>query len=330
MARFRVGPVRVGGGRRASFTANAGPFGVTVGGGRKRRSGSTSAAERGHGQETGPRETAAELRELQRIHEKHERELREYELWYESLNPREREYEDQVRLENYYLTSYTFSWTNLALYICVGIPTFFIWQLFFFFHYTFVVYLLAFFIIFKVYTKFVLPKISLVSKYFDSKPLFFYYIFLFVLVLMSAFFWIKMPEFDQVLSREGASGILAFTQFSIFIWMGVRRWLLHDILKQKSEWFPVFSQLRLKGAVNRDSYYHVWVQWQMLLDEEDVLRSGRYFELSVWFPRLKNSSRRDFPGKIEFVYKKFQSDFDEPNVAKSEKQKPRKRKRSQA
>ena len=99
MARFRVGPVRVGGGHRASFTANAGPFGVTVGGGRKRRSGSTSAAERSHGQVYGPRPpTAAEIRR----DEKAERERQEYELWYESLSPREREYEDQVQLENYY------------------------------------------------------------------------------------------------------------------------------------------------------------------------------------------------------------------------------------
>jgi hypothetical protein len=326
VARFRVGPVRVGGGRRASFTANAGPFGVTVGGGRKRRSGSTSAAERSHGQEYGPRPlTAAEIRR----DEKAERERQEYELWYESLSPREREYEDQVQLENYYSTEHVFSLTNVALYCCVGIPAFFIWQLFFFFHYTFVVYLLAFFIIFKVYTKFVLPKVSSASKYFDSKPLFFYYSFLLVIVLISIFFWIKMPEFDQLLSREGESGILAFVQFSILIWMGVRRWLLHHILKQKSEWFPVFNEMRLYGAINRDTYYHVWVQWQVLLDEEDVLRSGRYFEPSVWFTQLKNSSNRDFPGKIEFEYKKFQGDFDEPNVAKSKKQKPRKRKKSQ-
>lgn len=37
MARFRIGPVRVGGGRKVSFTARAGPFGVTVGGRHKRR-----------------------------------------------------------------------------------------------------------------------------------------------------------------------------------------------------------------------------------------------------------------------------------------------------
>ena len=37
MARIRLGPVRVGGGRKASFTAHAGPVGVTIGGGRKRR-----------------------------------------------------------------------------------------------------------------------------------------------------------------------------------------------------------------------------------------------------------------------------------------------------
>lgn len=36
MARWRVGPVRVGGGRKASFTVGAGPFGVTVGGRRRR------------------------------------------------------------------------------------------------------------------------------------------------------------------------------------------------------------------------------------------------------------------------------------------------------
>jgi hypothetical protein len=38
MARWRVGPVRVGGGRKISISANAGPLGVTIGGGRKRRS----------------------------------------------------------------------------------------------------------------------------------------------------------------------------------------------------------------------------------------------------------------------------------------------------
>jgi len=37
MARWRVGPVRFGGGRRVSVTGRLGPFGVTVGGGYKRR-----------------------------------------------------------------------------------------------------------------------------------------------------------------------------------------------------------------------------------------------------------------------------------------------------
>ena len=36
--RFRIGPVRFGGGRKASLTAGIGPFGVTVGGGRRSRS----------------------------------------------------------------------------------------------------------------------------------------------------------------------------------------------------------------------------------------------------------------------------------------------------
>jgi hypothetical protein len=41
--RVRVGPVRVGGGRRASFTVGAGPVGVTVGGRRKRSGGWTTS-----------------------------------------------------------------------------------------------------------------------------------------------------------------------------------------------------------------------------------------------------------------------------------------------
>jgi hypothetical protein len=41
MARVRIGPVRVGGGRKASLTFGAGPFGVTVGG-RRKRNGSLS------------------------------------------------------------------------------------------------------------------------------------------------------------------------------------------------------------------------------------------------------------------------------------------------
>ena len=39
MARFRIGPVRVGGGRRVSVTGGLGPFGITVGGRRKKRRG---------------------------------------------------------------------------------------------------------------------------------------------------------------------------------------------------------------------------------------------------------------------------------------------------
>lgn len=42
MARFRVGPVRFGGGRGASFTFGAGPIGATVGGRRKRRGGGSN------------------------------------------------------------------------------------------------------------------------------------------------------------------------------------------------------------------------------------------------------------------------------------------------
>ena len=38
MARFKIGPVRFGGGRRLSLTGGIGPFGITVGGRRKRKS----------------------------------------------------------------------------------------------------------------------------------------------------------------------------------------------------------------------------------------------------------------------------------------------------
>ena len=44
MARFRVGPVRFGGGRGASFSFGAGPLGATVGGRRKRRGGGSSGS----------------------------------------------------------------------------------------------------------------------------------------------------------------------------------------------------------------------------------------------------------------------------------------------
>lgn len=37
MGRWRIGPIRIGGGRRPSFTANVGPLGITVGGRRKRK-----------------------------------------------------------------------------------------------------------------------------------------------------------------------------------------------------------------------------------------------------------------------------------------------------
>ena len=95
VARFRVGPVRVGGGRRASFTANAGPFGVTVGGRRKRRSGSTSAAERSNGQSTGP--SAAEERQYRRDWE---REQRRYSEWYATLTPAEQLFEERRKWED--------------------------------------------------------------------------------------------------------------------------------------------------------------------------------------------------------------------------------------
>jgi hypothetical protein len=44
MARFRVGPVRFGGGRGASFSFGAGPLGATVGGRRKRRGGGSNGS----------------------------------------------------------------------------------------------------------------------------------------------------------------------------------------------------------------------------------------------------------------------------------------------
>jgi hypothetical protein len=44
MARFRVGPVRFGGGRGASFSFGAGPLGATVGGRRKRSGGSSNGS----------------------------------------------------------------------------------------------------------------------------------------------------------------------------------------------------------------------------------------------------------------------------------------------
>lgn len=42
MGRVRIGPIRIGGGRKPSFTANVGPLGITVGGRRKRKRSSGS------------------------------------------------------------------------------------------------------------------------------------------------------------------------------------------------------------------------------------------------------------------------------------------------
>jgi hypothetical protein len=67
--RFRAGPVRFGGGRRASLTMGFGPLGVTVGGSRKGRSSSRSSTNSGGSTATyEPTQEEIQYRHAQKIH----------------------------------------------------------------------------------------------------------------------------------------------------------------------------------------------------------------------------------------------------------------------
>ena len=296
MARYGIGPVGIGGGRKASFTASAGPVRVTFGGGWKKRSGSTSAAERSHGQVVGPRDpTAAELRMMKKQWD-------DYCDYYRSLTPIERSIRDHWNLEmeecvfveklDDYITR-----VILLVYLCaqslvaIGLFNFgkIGWLIFLLF-----VYLANQLYAFKVsrffehlsekarnHSDWLIPVIGGVTLIG----------FMFLPILLVG--W-ESPTVNW----------LAFGFFNYFVFAFYRGWTCWELDRDFRAKKVVYEIMTTHGTLYPSSLETVWYQvcaWHLGLKNA---KSGRYFTVSFWFPRLylKRLLKKNNPSILPFPY----------------------------
>ena len=298
MARIRIGPVRVGGGRKASFTGNVGPIGITVGGRRKRRSGS-GGGNHGHGRDLGPSD--AEIRASQRASQKFWEEYCDY---YRSLTPMERSIRDQWNLEIEHSGSLSDGETTsirclLLIYLCaqsvvaIGLFNFgkIGWIVF-----LFLVYSANQLYALKV-SRFVEP---LSEKARESEKT------LYVLGGVTLIFFLFLPT--VLIGWESPTiNWLAFGFFNYAAFVSCRGLLLwsSDGLDQ---YFHVkknmYERLATHGYLNPWCLESVWYQVctsHLLMQNA---KSGRYFKLSFWVPFLhfKRVLKGNRPGMMPFPF----------------------------
>ena len=273
MARFRVGPVRVGGGRRASFTANAGPFGVTVGGRRRRRGGSGGGPSYWTGPD-GP--SAAEERQQQREMEKEERRYRE---WYATLTPSEQLFEDRRKWEDWEGAWAGNDDDGVIGGLKVGLVSYLIVQFFL------VLWLVGgsifscFFVFLLAYglNRWVVSNIPAVST---LKSM--------LLNLDPRDYWLKWSLYFALaifLMFVGPiSGSIGVMNLIATIWHAWRWGNLRSLAKRIEISRNVFEEMKTNGVINDSNLNQVWFGINKFLIVQKCFQQGKYFQMGVFFP----------------------------------------------
>ena len=277
MARFGVGPVRFGGGRGVSFTGRAGPFSATVGGKYKGRgSGGRDPVD---GQYLG--ESEAETQAGIRMANK---QWAEYCDYYRSLTPIERSIRDHWNLEMEMsgpLEKYDTYSTRVILfvYLCaqslvaIGLFNFgkFGWLIFLLF-----VYLANQLYAFKV-SRFFEPLSEKAINHSD------WLIPVIGGVTLIGFMFLPILLIGW---ESPTANWLAFGFFNYFVfvfWRGVGYWELDRDFRDKK---VVYEVMTTHGTLYPASLETVWYQVCTGHLELKNAKSGRYFTVSFWFPRL--------------------------------------------
>lgn len=278
VARIRIGPVRVGGGRRASFTGNVGPIGITFGGRRKRRSGS-GGGNNGHGKDYGPSE--AEQRAGWRMAEK---QWAEYCDYYRSLTPMERSIRDQWNLEMEHYGSISSDEIRelrylLLTYLCAqSVVTI---GLFNFGKFGWLISLLVVYLANQLYA-------SKVSRYFEpvsekAKNHSDWLIPVVAGITLIGFMFLPI----LLVSWENPTvNWLAFGFFNYAALIFLRGFLLSDLNQYFHVKKAMYERLTTHGYLNPWCLESVWYQVcasHLLIRNA---KSGRYFAVSFWFPFL--------------------------------------------
>lgn len=293
MARYGLGPVRIGGGRKASFTGRAGPFSVTVGGGhKKRRSGGRDPVD---GQNVGPSE--AEQRAGWRMAEKLWAEYCDY---YISLTPIERSIQDQWNLEHGQsfdtfddkaLRGYLLVYLCAQSVVAIGLFNFskFGWLVFLLF-----VYLANQLYALKI-SRFVEP---LSEKLRESDKINWYVVggvtligFMFLPILLVG--W-ESPTVNW----------LAVGFFNYVVFVFCRGWLLYELDREFRAKKNVYERLTTHGCLDPLCLQSVWYEVCVGHLQLRTAKSGRYFMVSFWFPFLhfKRVLKGNRLGMMPFEY----------------------------
>jgi hypothetical protein len=287
MARFRVGSVRFGGGRKVSIGVHAGPVGVTFGG-RRRRSGGSGGGPSYRPGDDGP--SAAEERQQQREMERMER---EYQEWYATLSPSEQLFEDRRKWED---------WDSIFVGQNDGSLIQLRWGLFVFTLVEFVLVLIWFNGAWLQSSLAILGACGLNHWFVKNFPAY-KSLRSVVLGLSPRDYWSRWSVIFLVSSLSifmgPFKGAVALIGFGLVIWSAWRFVNLREISNEILNLRNLFEELNKNGVINEDNLYQVWKNLNNLLIISANFEESSYFRIDKLFAN-QNLRRNASNIKVEF------------------------------
>ena len=287
MARYRIGSVRFGGGRKVSVGVHAGPVGVTFGG-RRRRSGGSGGGPSYRPGDDGP--SAAEERQQQREMERMER---EYQEWYATLTPSEQLFEDRRKWED---------WNSIFVGSHDGSLIELRWGLFVFALVEFVLVLILFNGAWLQSSLAILGACGLNHWSVKNFPA---YKSLRSVVsgLSPRDYWLRWSVIFLISSLSvfigPFKGAVALIGFGLVVWSAWRFVNLREISNEILNCRNLFEELNKNGVINEDNLYQVWKNLNNLLIISANFEESNYFRIDRLF--ASHNLRRNAPNiKVEF------------------------------
>ena len=287
MARYRVGPVRFGGGRKVSVGIHAGPVGVTFGG-RRRRSGGSGGGPSYRPGDDGP--SAAEERQQQREMERMER---EYQEWYATLTPSEQLFEDRRKWED---------WDSIFVGQNDGSLIQLRWGLFMFTLVEFVLVLILFNGAWLQSSLAILGACGLNHWSVKNFPAY-KSLRSVVLGLSPRDYWLRWSVIFLISSLSvfigPFKGAVALIGFGLVVWSAWRFVNLREISNEILNCRNLFEELIKNGVINEDNLYQVWKNLNNLLIISANFEESNYFRIDRLFAN-HNLARNASNIKVEF------------------------------
>jgi hypothetical protein len=287
MARYRVGPVRFGGGRKVSVGIHAGPVGVTFGG-RRRRSGGSGGGPSYRPGDDGP--SAAEERQQQREMERMER---EYQEWYATLTPSEQLFEDRRKWED---------WDSIFVGQNDGSLIQLRWGLFMFTLVEFVLVLILFNGAWLQSSLAILGACGLNHWSVKNFPAY-KSLRSVVLGLSPRDYWLRWSVIFLISSLSvfigPFKGAVALIGFGLVVWSAWRFVNLREISNEILNCRNLFEELNKNGVINEDNLYQVWKNLNNLLIISANFEESNYFRIDRLFSK-HNLARNASNIKVKF------------------------------